>query len=156
MLYVTHDQEEAMTLGDRIAVLSEGELMQVAPPLEVYQAPANLFVAGFIGSPAMNILSAERLPALDRPAGPTVRLGIRPQDAEVVDPAEGDLAGPVDVVEPLGSDVLAHVTLGGTDVEPFRVLAPADLGLTAGRPVGLRVRRDRLHRFDARSGRRLA
>ncbi|MFI0356118.1 ABC transporter ATP-binding protein [Actinomadura sp. 9N407] len=136
-VYVTHDQTEAMTLGDRVAVMKKGELQQVAPPQELYDRPANLFVAGFIGSPAMNLLQARlagdagaarlevggqtlELPAgalRDRPAlapylGRDVVVGIRPEDMEDAELAEAGggarLAATADLVEAMGSDVLVH------------------------------------------------
>jgi multiple sugar transport system ATP-binding protein len=174
MVYVTHDQEEAMTLGDRIAVLHEGRLQQCAPPLEVYRRPANAFVAGFVGSPSMNFVDGElrreggelrvecaglRLaidpqPALDGAAERrSVRLGIRPQDAVVVATDQADLIARVDVLEPLGSEVLAHLELDGG--REFCLVAPPETDLREGAPVGVRLRRDRLHLFEAESGARL-
>jgi multiple sugar transport system ATP-binding protein len=171
MLYVTHDQEEAMTLGDRIAVMQEGVLQQVAPPLDVYRTPANVFVAGFIGSPAINLLPCAlddqqlrgrsfRFPSpghLGAAAGREgLLVGSRPQDATLVGGGDGDLNGTVDMVEPLGPELLAHVALAGEqDGEPFRVLAPSDTPLARGMEVGIRLRRDRAHVFDRQSGRRL-
>ena len=122
MVYVTHDQEEAMTLGTRVAVMRDGIVEQVAPALEVFRRPANVFVAGFVGSPAMNlwrcsVSSARRRAArrlaslLDRagrrwmsrlPDGSDVWVGIRPHDIELVPNGDGDGAGRVDIVEPLG------------------------------------------------------
>src|SRR5438552_12417029 len=102
MIYVTHDQVEAMTLGDRIAVMHGGRLQQVGTPDEVYRTPANLFVAGFVGSPAMNILPG---PAVGR--GEDVIAGVRPEAlrpaAEVPGGVELELVA--EVVEPLGCDV---------------------------------------------------
>ncbi|GER23749.1 ABC transporter ATP-binding protein [Zafaria cholistanensis] len=129
-VYVTHDQVEAMTMGDRVAVLKDGVLQQVDTPRNLYDRPANAFVAGFIGSPAMNLLE---LPVLDGgvrlgetvhpvPAGEpgtaqgtTVTLGIRPEDLETAPAGEG-LAVTVDVVEELGADayVYGHATIDGT------------------------------------------
>jgi len=178
MMYVTHDQEEAMTLGNRIAVLHEGKLQQCAPPLEVYRRPVNAFVAGFVGSPSMNFLDCElrrddgRLEiagdsfrfTIDPPAqlagsdSRRARLGIRPQDLEVVATDKADLVARVDVVEPLGSEVLAHLELGerGTDgVREICLVASPEVELADGEPVGLRLRRDRLHLFETESGARL-
>jgi len=174
MLYVTHDQEEAMTLGDRIAVMNEGRLQQVAPPLEVYRRPANVFVAGFVGSPAMNFFrctleggddGAPRLAgdgftlALDGvtlergPAGRELLLGVRPQDLEVVAPEGADLTARVDVVEPLGSDLLVHLARpGATRDRELVLVTSAEAELTEGTEVGLRLRRERLHLFDAADG----
>jgi multiple sugar transport system ATP-binding protein len=174
MLYVTHDQEEALTLGDRVAVMQGGRLQQVAPPLEVYRRPANQFVAGFIGSPAMNFLSCTlapdgselrgrsfRLPRpSDWPAQPAtgeLALGIRPQDIVLVEVGQGDLDGRIEVVEPLGPELLAHVAVPDQgEAEPLRVVVPADSDLTEGATVGLRLRRDRLHAFARETGARVA
>jgi multiple sugar transport system ATP-binding protein len=177
MLYVTHDQEEAMTLGDRIAVMNEGRLQQVAPPLEVYRRPANVFVAGFVGSPAMNFFRCTletgedgapclacdgfALPlagiALERePAGRELLLGVRPQDLEVVAPEGADLTARVDVVEPLGSELLVHLARPGAMRDRELVLVTsAEAELAEGMEVGLRLRRERLHLFDAVDGARV-
>jgi multiple sugar transport system ATP-binding protein len=144
-IYVTHDQVEAMTLGDRVAVMRKGELMQVAPPQELYEHPANLFVGGFIGSPAMNLVEAElqarngslaaRIgdqeleldpellalrPGLASYAGRTVVLGVRPENLEDAalapdTPPARRLRGSVVLREALGSDVVAHL---GIDARP--------------------------------------
>jgi multiple sugar transport system ATP-binding protein len=132
-VYVTHDQTEAMTLGDRLAVMNDGVIQQLGPPSELYETPTNLFVAGFIGAPPMNFLPGRvqdgqlRLPMtsipldaglaerLDgRPPGETVIVGIRPEDfAESAngDRRGGELTAVVDVVESTGSDVYAHIAL---------------------------------------------
>ncbi|RPI53537.1 MAG: ABC transporter ATP-binding protein [Acidobacteria bacterium] len=145
MIYVTHDQEEAMTLGSRVAVMRNGALEQIGAPMEVYQRPANTFVAEFVGTPAMNLLPSE--------AG--IIMGIRPHDIEIVSTAEADERGGIEIVEPLGSTLLVHVK---TDTRPHlvRVVVPADTVMAVGAMVGLRMRRDRLHRFDAATGRACA
>jgi multiple sugar transport system ATP-binding protein len=135
-IYVTHDQVEAMTLGDRVALLRKGDLQQVGPPKELYERPANVFVAGFIGSPAMNFVSAElsltdgrletvfgdqrlrvdqaeRLPALESYVGRKVIVGVRPehlQDAAVASDASVDrrFRGHAKVREELGAEVVVH------------------------------------------------
>jgi multiple sugar transport system ATP-binding protein len=174
MLYVTHDQEEAMTLGDRVAVLDDGRLQQVASPAEVYCRPANVFVAGFIGSPAMNffegmlgvegtsreftsayfttVLREGADPAL--PAGPAV-LGVRPQDIRISDGTEADARALVDVVELLGSELLVHLRLRGETDLNLRALFPESVRVSEGATIGLNFRRDRLHFFDAQAGDRL-
>ena len=140
-IYVTHDQVEAMTMGDRVAVMRKGELQQVATPQDLYDRPVNLFVGGFIGSPAMNMLEAtlvksngglaveaggQRLsvdqelisaqPALKSYEGKKIVLGIRPEDLEdaAVDkdvPADRRLKGKVELIEALGSEIMAHFTI---------------------------------------------
>jgi len=162
MLYVTHDQEEAMTLGDRVAVMRAGKVEQLAPPLALYRAPANTFVASFVGSPAMNLLpctvedgvarAGDLAIDIDAPPGDAV-LGVRPPDAELVAPERGDVSGRLDVIESLGRELLCHVDLGAATSD-LRVLAPADAALREGDVVGVVLRRDRLHVFDA-EGRRL-
>jgi multiple sugar transport system ATP-binding protein len=111
MLFVTHDQVEAMTLGSRIAVMRDGLLQQLGEPTEVYERPANLFVAGFIGSPPMNVMPAPLL-RLDGVSGEGLIAGLRPESLTEA-PADGgrtlDIA--VDVVEPLGNETVVHGTL---------------------------------------------
>jgi multiple sugar transport system ATP-binding protein len=175
MLYVTHDQEEAMTLGERVAVVREGQLQQVAPPMELYHRPANAFVGEFIGTPAMNffpgVLRNEaskihfesaifklELDERDRLVEQTenVRLGVRPQDIELVDPAKADVPALVNVLQPLGSELLLNLNLSGKDAEvSLTMVAPSETRMSAGDRVGVRFRRDRLHFFDAKSGSRL-
>jgi len=173
MIYVTHDQEEAMTLGTRVAVMREGRCLQVAPPMTLYRRPANAFVAGFVGSPAMNVLACTvrggdrlrlecggctlALPALDGLAeGQAVLLGVRPEDIEITSQDAGALRGRVEVVEPLGSAVIVHAGVEGLEVEePLRVVADPGCAVRVDELVGLRLRHERLHLFDAGSGARL-
>jgi ABC-type sugar transport system ATPase subunit len=151
VVYVTHDQEEAMTLGGRVAVMREGAIEQVAPPLDVYARPANMFVARFIGAPAMNFVPAT-LVGIDARADAVA--GLRPQDA-TLDAATGQLCATVDLVEPRGHDHLLHLRLDPPAVDPLlAVVAGADPP-----PVGARVfvavRRDQLHLFDGKDGTRI-
>jgi sn-glycerol 3-phosphate transport system ATP-binding protein len=178
-IYVTHDQVEAMTLGDRIVVMSGGRVQQIGRPRDVYRRPVNLFVAGFIGSPPMNLLrgtaSDGRITAgelvLDVAAGDRdVAVGIRPESL-VRDPADGpafELA--VEVVEPLGEQVVVHGTVAGSAVEsgaeeeteiPLalqdrRAPVTAVLGPSAEPAPGDRLRLgiapDKVHVFDLASG----
>ena len=159
MVYVTHDQEEALTLGTRVAVMNDGRVEQVGPPLEVYRRPETVFVATFVGSPAMNLLPAELLPGLATAGAGAdgAMLGIRPHDLTVVPAGAGDSDALVDVVEPRGSELLLYLRLGaGGEGPEFRVIAPPDLDAAPDRVVGLRFDRARLHLFDPESGRRLA
>ncbi|GAA1970710.1 ABC transporter ATP-binding protein [Amycolatopsis minnesotensis] len=167
-IYVTHDQVEAMTMSDRIAVLSEGVLQQCAPPEEIYSRPANMFVAAFMGSPAMNFLRGgivdeggvrrfrsaswtQDLPpsavrATEALGDREVVLGIRPEDVTLDGPENH---GSVFVSEPLGADALVTVDLGGDRVKA-RVPAPFRSAVDSAVPVTFRA--DRLHLFDAESG----
>jgi ABC-type sugar transport system ATPase subunit len=159
MVYVTHDQEEALTLGTRVAVMNEGRVEQVGPPLEVYRRPETLFVATFVGSPAMNLLSADLLPGV-RAGGSAgadgATLGVRPHDLSVVAAGAGDTDALVDVVEPRGSELLLYLRLGASgEGQEVRVITPPDLDVAPERVVGLRFDRGRLHFFDQASGRRV-
>jgi ABC-type sugar transport system ATPase subunit len=146
IVHVTHDQEEAMTLGGRVAVMRDGIIEQVAPALDLYARPANTFVARFIGAPAMNLIPA-MVVGIEAP--PDTVAGIRPQDVELG--TTGPLHGVVELVEPRGHDHVLHV----------RVVSHPLLAVVAGRPpaVGAAVRvafsLDRLHLFDGRTGARL-
>ena len=149
VVYVTHDQEEAMTLSGRIAVMRDGALEQVAPPLEIYAAPANTFVARFIGAPAMNLLPTA-VAGIEAPAGAVA--GIRPQDVRVG--PEGARRATVDLVEPRGPDYVLHLNLDGSNTPLLAVVSgPAPPAIGAG--VFVTLPPDRLHIFDQRDGRRL-
>ena len=136
MVYVTHDQEEAMTLGQRIAVLRAGRIEQVAAPDELYNRPVNMFVAGFIGSPAMNFIRGY--------AGADTA-GIRPHDVEIAEAARAELRGSIDVIEPLGHAQVLHVSTPSGHI--LAVVSP-ERRMIVGQTVGVRTREDRLHRFD--------
>jgi multiple sugar transport system ATP-binding protein len=164
-IYVTHDQLEAMTMSDRIAVMHEGELQQFGAPMEVYEKPANLFVAGFIGSPAMNLLPGAleasggglvfarqglRAPVQSGGlAGQKVTLGVRPED---LSPGEGELRATIRVVEPTGHETIVMARIGEADVT-LR-LGP-DCSLAVGAQASFRLKTHRLHAFDTESGQRL-
>jgi multiple sugar transport system ATP-binding protein len=175
MVYVTHDQEEAMTLGTRIAVMSAGAVEQVAPPLDVFEQPATTFVARFVGSPAMNLWPGRlsRHPALrvttpafaldlmaDVPAGvadgSAVTLGVRPHDIQLVAPDGADARATVELVEPLGPHVTMHLRVEPQIGELVRVQVATQDARPVASAVGLRFARERLHLFDGASGRRLA
>jgi ABC-type sugar transport system ATPase subunit len=156
MLYVTHDQVEALTLGDRVAVLERGCLQQLATPHELYQRPANRFVAGFIGSPPMNFLPARLLPGAR--AGAEAVAGVRPESVTLAPPdAAGSLAATVETVEVLGHETLVHLQLAGEDGAPVRWVT-REPGMTERQPgerVSLRVAPGAIHLFG-RDGRALS
>jgi multiple sugar transport system ATP-binding protein len=157
VVYVTHDQEEAMTLGSRVAVMKDGFLQQVAPPMEVYRQPANRFVAGFVGSPGMNFLPGLILKSEARGGRDGLTLGVRPHDVTIVDRGTGDIDARVDVVEPRGSELLVYLRWGtdAGDAE-LRVIAPPELTIEPERFVGVSFDRAKLHWFDSESGRRVS
>jgi multiple sugar transport system ATP-binding protein len=156
VVYVTHDQEEAMTLGSRVAVMRDGFLQQVAPPMEVYRHPANRFVAGFVGSPGMNFLPGLMLKSEAQGGGNGLTLGVRPHDVAIVPRGTGDIDAWVDVVEPRGSELLVYLRWGSDagDAE-LRVVAPPEPAIEAERFVGVVFDRARLHWFDAETGKRV-
>jgi multiple sugar transport system ATP-binding protein len=141
-IYVTHDQVEAMTMGDRIAVMRDGLLQQIGTPEELYTSPQNVFVAGFIGSPAMNLVPSE---VVDAGGGRIA--GFRPEHVDV-GPGRGDaLSFPatVEVVEYLGDEQLVHVTRKDTALQ---AKVPVEERVRPGEEVTLSVPRDKLHLFD--------
>ncbi len=156
VVYVTHDQEEAMTLGWRVAVMKDGFLQQVAPPMELYRSPANRFVAEFVGSPGMNFLPGDTVAGSPTGSSPAATLGVRPHDVSLVAPGSGDTDAWVDVVESRGSELLVYLRLGAKgDGAELRVVAPPEPEVQEERVVGVKFDRSRLHWFDSESGRRL-
>jgi multiple sugar transport system ATP-binding protein len=154
VVYVTHDQEEAMTLGWRVAVMRDGFLQQVAPPMELYRRPANRFVAEFVGSPAMNFLPGGTVAGLAPERGTGMTLGVRPHDLAIVPQSTGDVDAWVDVVEPRGSELLVYLRLGAQGDGPeLRVVAPPEPAIEEERVVGVRFDRARLHWFEESGGR---
>ncbi|MCE0505959.1 ABC transporter ATP-binding protein [Roseivivax sp. GX 12232] len=142
MIYVTHDQVEAMTMADKIVVLRAGVIEQVGSPLELYRAPRNLFVAGFIGSPKMNFIEGSE--ATSRQAH---TIGIRPEHIEVTSEG-GPWTGRVGVAEHLGSDTFFHIHDTGL-AETLTVRAPGEVSFRHGDKISLSPREDQIHRFDA-------
>ncbi len=149
VVYVTHDQEEAMTLGWRVAVMKDGFLQQVAPPMELYRQPANRFVAEFVGSPAMNFLPGQAVEGLALARGDGLTLGVRPHDLTIVPQGSGDADAWVDVVEPRGSELLVYLRLGAKgDGAELRVVTPPEPAIEEERVVGIKFDRARLHWFQ--------
>ncbi|MFO1067421.1 MAG: ABC transporter ATP-binding protein [Geminicoccaceae bacterium] len=162
-IYVTHDQVEAMTLAHRVAVMDRGVLQQIGTPREVYDMPANLFVAGFMGSPPMNFVPGriengrfERrgisLPVADAPEKQDVVLGFRPEDAEIVEPGHGLFDATVFAAEPTGDVTLVTLTL---DDQSMAVKMSKDFEVDFDRKVAVRFPVHRGFLFDAASGKRL-
>ncbi len=175
-IYVTHDQVEAMTMGDRIAVMNEGKIMQVGVPREVYYRPANTFVAGFIGSPQMNFIEVTvktegekivldagsfNVPppkgydrVLDKHLGKTLILGIRPEHIYVGDYVPSNvkvvtLNGKVDFIEALGSDTILHI---GVDDTIIIVKVPGEVHVRVGDIVKIHLNEDAIRLFDKHTG----
>ncbi|MGB3280972.1 MAG: sn-glycerol-3-phosphate ABC transporter ATP-binding protein UgpC [Pseudorhodobacter sp.] len=160
MIYVTHDQVEALTLADRIVVLNGGDIQQVGSPLDLYEKPANKFVAQFIGSPTMNIIPVKgqvggvttadgaviTLPHLAE-TGQAVELGIRPEHIDVVDAEAGQLIGVADVVEHLGSDTNIYINVAG--LGPMLVRKHGNIPAKPGDRIGLRIQSENVHLFAA-------
>ena len=149
MVYVTHDQVEAMTMADKIVVLEAGRIKQVGSPLELYHKPQNIFVAGFIGSPKMNLISG---------AGATehnaATIGIRPEHLEISE-TDGPWQGKVGVAEHLGSDTFFHIHAEQLSAEPITVRCNGEVDIQHGDVVFLKPDMEKLHRFDDK-GQRIA
>ncbi|MFB6307997.1 MAG: ABC transporter ATP-binding protein [Haloarculaceae archaeon] len=157
-IYVTHDQEEAMTMSDRVAILNQGELQQIASPEEVYTQPANEFVAGFIGSPSMNFIScstagdevetdAFSIEAADAGDAAATTLGIRPEDVDVVDPGDGIAESTVNVFENVGAYNIVYLEVPGLEEELVAQVPPSQ-HVNPGERVGVDLDADRIHLFD--------
>lgn len=162
-VYVTHDQVEAMTLAHRVAVMNDGIIQQLGRPEDIYNDPANVFVAGFIGSPAMNLLTVEATGTSVRWQGsPEVRMrtprsgnlvmGVRAEDMHLTSDGDGHFSAEVFTFELLGDSTMVNLKLADT---VFSVKATKDLRLHRGERVHVRLPHDRLYWFDASSGERL-
>lgn len=172
MIYVTHDQAEAMTLSDRMVVLHQGTIQQEGTPKEIYSQPANLFVAEFIGSPPMNLLHGRRvekgIEVADgvvfrrteteekrlgaAPSGEVV-LGIRPEDLHLSRPAgAGEMRAEIVLIESIGAEVWVELIWGGRTV---RATAAADFDGAPGEQVGFMIDPHQVHLFDRETGRRI-
>ncbi len=163
MVYVTHDQLEAMSMADRIAIMDRGVLQQVGSPIDVYRSPANTFVARFMGSPSMNLLSAVydqgslslgelgrldavgHIPVRD---GDKVLVGFRPEDVRLADPQKATLRAGVVFVERIGARAVIHFEEAG---EIFKVVEGADVNVAPGDVVGLEPDRSKIIAFDPKT-----
>jgi multiple sugar transport system ATP-binding protein len=143
-VYVTHDQVEAMTMADKIVVMNAGRVEQIGTASELFDRPANMFVAGFMGSPAMNFIPG---PLLGE--GAEVTVGVRPEHFEI---AEGGLPGIIRLVEPMGSDTQIVASLGDTEIT---AMFHRRIAASPGEALPLRPMAGEIHRFDAKTGVRL-
>ncbi|ERG97499.1 MAG: ABC-type sugar transport system, ATPase component, partial [Haloquadratum sp. J07HQX50] len=168
-IYVTHDQTEAMTMADRIAIISDGELQQIGTPLECYHQPANRFVAGFIGEPSMNFFDVKKrgtnlsgsgfeLTVSDGALDATQNmrqlvLGIRPEHTEVnqTDSNSDGIPATVDVIEPIGKETNIYLSVAGSDVE-FMATVDGRRNIEVGTRVTVHVPEEAIHLFDADTG----
>src|SRR6266567_2133976 len=165
-LYVMHDQVEAMTLAQRMIVMNAGRAEQIGTPMEVYENPATLFVAGFIGSPAMNFIQGKSegdgRVSLDGAgnvaigqrveAGRKLTIGVRPEHLTPSAPSAANIVGSIEVIEALGADTLVHVTVAG---RPVIARLPHGAPAVVGEPMSLATRADRIYVFDSETGARL-
>ena len=164
MIYVTHDQTEAMTLADRIVVLNEGKIEQVGSPLDLYEKPVNKFVAGFIGSPAMNFLKGiiarnygnagirlgTNIIEVEKPnlePDMEIEIGVRPEHIEIVSPSQCQLAARVEIIEKLGVESMIYLKTEVSD-NPLTVRTDPKIPLNVGNKVGLNFPEQYLHFFD--------
>ena len=161
-IYVTHDQIEAMTLADRVVVMSKGLVQQIGSPTEIYDRPANTFVASFIGSPAMNLIEGDiqngtfraegmTVANLGAPNGP-ITLGFRAEDASTSQ-TQAEITAPVYSMELLGDATLVSVRIGKALVA---VRAPKDFRIEIGSPIQIRIPASAIHLFDQTTGTRIA
>jgi multiple sugar transport system ATP-binding protein len=157
VVYVTHDQEEAMTLGGRVAVMRQGAIEQIAPPLEVYARPANTFVARFIGAPPMNLVPA-RVLGIEAPDGALA--GVRPHDISLGTAGRPTLSGSasveaiVELVEPRGHDAVVHLRLDAPET-PVVLAVVGDEPPAVGSRVQIAPANGRVHLFDGTTGSRM-
>ena len=160
-IYVTHDQVEAMTLADRVVVMKEGVVQQVGSPTEIYDLPANTFVAGFIGNPAMNLIDGEiaggtysaentKIQGLEAPDGP-VTLGFRAEDARLVESC-GEINAPIYTLEILGDATMVTVRIAGSLIS---IKADKNFRAEIDDRISVHVPADHCHLFDARTGERI-
>jgi multiple sugar transport system ATP-binding protein len=162
-IYVTHDQIEAMTLAHRVAILEKGVLQQLDTPAKIYNDPANLFVAQFIGSPPMNVVHGSLEGSDFKTGGSTVKvgvagrvakgiLGVRPEDCSVVAPAKGHIKGTIYTTELIGDHTLVTVE---TERDKLTVKASKDFNGKQGDAIGVLMPKDHLFVFDAETGQRI-
>ena len=162
-VYVTHDQIEAMTLADRVVVMDRGAIQQVGTPIEIYDRPANVFVAGFIGSPAMNLVEGTiasgvftapgvRVTGLSAAATGAVVLGFRAEDAQLAEPGQAAITAPIYTVELLGDTTVVTVRSGATLIS---VKAGKTFRGSIGEPIGFALPSTACHMFDGATGIRI-
>ena len=153
-IYVTHDQVEAMTLADRVVVLRDGSIEQVGSPLDLYDRPANRFVAQFIGMPQMNVIDVADMPGLRSAVGalnaPDGFIGVRPENVLLRNAGEGTIKGKVELVESLGADTLIHTSLGDGAKAGVQIVARQNTRTTLrpGDAVGMDIAPSSYHLFN--------
>ena len=159
MVYVTHDQVEAMTLADRIAVFNDGRIEQVGTPMDLYERPANRFVAGFIGAPSMNFLpvrfvgtgvESPGMAPVSLPSGKEAmtELGVRPEYLSVAGQSEADITGEIELIERLGAETYAYIRVPGQPAD-LTLRLPGETGYRRGGRIGLKIDWARAHWFDS-------
>ncbi len=162
-IYVTHDQVEAMTLADRVVVMSGGQIQQLGTPSDIYDRPANTFVAGFIGSPAMNLLSGEinggtfrcsnvEVSGLSAKLSGPIILGYRAEDAELAPNGKAEISGPAYSVELLGDVTMVTLRAGGAYAT---VRAPKNFRAEIGQMISIHINSKNCHLFDDQTGQRI-
>ncbi|MFQ6032821.1 MAG: ABC transporter ATP-binding protein, partial [Candidatus Zixiibacteriota bacterium] len=159
IIYVTHDQAEAMTLSDRLAVMKDGKILQVGTPQEIYERPADIFTAGFIGSPPMNFIPGERLPFIGKKVEDVklsqddVTVGIRPEDLSIsLEKTEKSISGKSSVIETLGSDNYLYVDISDLLIS---VRLKPDQKIPEDRAIWLVPNLKKIHIFDKLTGKRI-
>jgi multiple sugar transport system ATP-binding protein len=150
IIYVTHDQAEAMTLSDRLAVMKDGEILQIGTPQEIYERPADIFTAGFIGSPPMNFIPGERLPFVEKK---NVMVGIRPEDIIVsLEKTEKSISGKSSITETLGSDNYLYADISDLLIS---VRLKPNQKIPEEQPIWLVPNLEKIHIFDKSTGKRI-
>lgn len=172
MIYVTHDQVEAMTLADRIVVFNKGKIEQAGPPIELYSQPANIFVAGFIGAPSMNLIAtvlknSERginihlgemqipfTPKTDIKKETAITFGIRPEHLKVCTIEDADFTATIEIIEELGSESLLYLQTTFSD-EPLTLRVSPEESYDKNQEIGVKIDVSKVHVFDTKSGQNL-
>jgi ABC-type sugar transport system ATPase subunit len=157
VIYVTHDQSEAMTLGTRVAVMNAGKVIQVGRPLELYEKPQNIFVAGFVGNPPMNILPLSAVNGLAAPPGHQrneVAIGVRPMDLNIDGKGDVMISARITLMEILGDEVIIHAAMDSLSLVIKKELKTA-AGLRVGDVIAIGLEENKVHWFRLSDGSRI-